>query len=59
MPNAELVDPTQFDCIVVVGGPLSALRMPAALNVYLKKKGGRRRVCPWSASARAASSWRG
>ena len=37
MPSAELVDPGRFDYIVVVGGLLSGLRMPSALNDYLKK----------------------
>jgi transcriptional regulator GlxA family with amidase domain len=36
-PTSELVDPANFDYIVVVGGLLSALKIPAALNDYLKR----------------------
>ncbi|MES2259474.1 MAG: GlxA family transcriptional regulator [Pseudomonadota bacterium] len=36
MPTSELVAPTSFDYIVVVGGLLSALKMPPVLNDYLK-----------------------
>ena len=35
LPTSELVDPARFDYIVVVGGLLSSLKMPAALNDYL------------------------
>ncbi len=35
MPTSELVDAGHFDYIVVVGGLLSCLKMPAALNDYL------------------------
>ncbi len=37
VPTSELVAPTNFDYIVVVGGLLSALKMPPALNDYLKQ----------------------
>lgn len=37
MPTSELVDPARFDYIVVVGGLLSSLKMPAALNDYLRR----------------------
>lgn len=37
LPTSELVDPTSFDYIVVVGGLLSALKLPIALNDYLKR----------------------
>lgn len=37
VPTSELVDPSNFDYIVVVGGLLSALKLPNALNDYLKK----------------------
>src|SRR5471030_581312 len=37
VPTSELVDPTRFDYIVVVGGLLSALKIPPALNDYLRR----------------------
>jgi transcriptional regulator GlxA family with amidase domain len=36
-PTSELVDPTRFDYIVVVGGLLSSLKLPPVLNDYLKR----------------------
>jgi transcriptional regulator GlxA family with amidase domain len=36
MPTSELADPQNFDYIVIVGGLLSGLKMPTALNDYLK-----------------------
>lgn len=37
IPTSELVEPTDFDYIVVVGGLLPSLKLPAVLNDYLKK----------------------
>lgn len=37
LPTSQLVDPTNFDYIVVVGGLLSALKIPPALNDYLRR----------------------
>lgn len=39
-PTAGLEDPAQFDYIVVVGGLLSALKMPPAMNDYLRRAAG-------------------
>lgn len=36
-PTRELVSPTQFDYIVVIGGLLSHLKLAPALNDYLKR----------------------
>jgi transcriptional regulator GlxA family with amidase domain len=37
VPTSELVDPSSFDYIVVVGGLLSALKLPMPLNDYLRR----------------------
>ena len=37
IPTSELVDPAGFDYIVMVGGLLPSLKLPSALNEYLKK----------------------
>lgn len=37
VPTSELVAPKGFDYVVVVGGLLSHLKIPAALNEYLKQ----------------------